>query len=49
MNIAYWILVLILIVLWAVDAYRAREIGIKETIIIILFAIVGAAVFGIPG
>lgn len=45
MNVAFWILTLILVILWIVDAYKAREVAIKETIIIILFVLLGVAVF----
>ena len=49
MIIAYWILVLVLFILWVIDAYRSREIAIKEIIVLVLFAILGAVVFGVPG
>lgn len=49
MNLIYWTLVLVLFILWVIDAYRSREIAIKEIIVLVLFIIAGAALFGIPG
>jgi hypothetical protein len=49
MNIAFWLLLCILIVFWIVDAYKSRDVAIKETLIIILFALLGVEIFKLYG